>query len=167
MPVASLSWILPAPTLPRISRFFLTTHSIRSCPSAASRLGPSPRPPPPASDQFPCLRLGPNGGPRQPHGPPGQPKTLAGCRGRWLCRCSAAGGKEKKLKSGARSNEDGDNNAEQRTRAARSGSVTAAAQILDPHYPRAPQKQPSRASVKEGWGGGEARRKGQVASRAL
>lgn len=128
MPVASLSWV-PPPTL----LYLLPRHSFRPLlsrriplrpPYLTSFLAvPSPRPRRRASTT---------------PGRSGQPKTLSMS----LVRCSgAADGKE--IKKWSMRNEDGDN-----THGGRVLLLTAAAQILDPHYPRAPQKQSS-ISVKE------------------
>lgn len=113
-----------------------------SLPSSSPLIPPPPVPPYPASfttsDQFPCPRLGPNGGLSQPLAGQGNRKPSQ----RPSSRCSgAADGKE--IKKWSTRNEDGDN-----THGGGVLLLTAAAQILDPHYPRAPQKQSS-ISAKE------------------
>lgn len=122
MPVASLSWV-PSPTLP----YLLPRHSFRPL---LSHLYPASSP---ISDQFPCPRLGPNGGIRQPLAGRSDRKPSQSSSS---CGSGVADGKE--IKKWSTRNEDGDNTHD--------GGVlllTAAAQILNPHYPRAPQKQSS------------------------
>lgn len=121
---------VPLLVLPRHSFRLLLLLSLHAYPLISS----------PTSDQFPCPRLGPNGEPVYPW--PSQPKTLRAPNS-LSSHCSGAnvGGRERGtgdggIKKWSTRNENGDDN----TRGGKVPRLTAAAQILDPYYPWAPQK---------------------------